>query len=199
MAWHGKGNLNEAKALRIMADMANESEYQSLDDALVGVTAFEQEFLAKKDRRAVFATAYLAFTRVLGEWLEQGRFEDRQWMTSYGVAFANLYRDAVLAYPSTDAARLPKFWRLAFDTSTREQGLILHDLVLGMNATSTAIYPSPWPRCRLTPTEKAAFGITRSSTGPLNVPSIRFKNASRASTRQVWDCWIRCSVHSMSA
>jgi hypothetical protein len=140
-----------------MAGMANESEYQSLDDVLEGVTAFEQEFLAKKDRRAVFATTYLAFTRVLGEWLEQGRFEDREWMTSYGIAFANLYRDAVLAYPPSDAARLPKSWRLAFDTSTREQGLILHDLVLGMNAHINRDLPFALASVSIDPDRESRF------------------------------------------
>lgn len=118
----------------IMASMVNESRYQSLDDVVRGIGKFEREFFAKKDRRAVFATTYLAFTRVLAAWLQEGRFEDPEWMSRYGIAFADLYRQAVIAYQRGETKNVPKAWRISFETSATGRGLIIHDLLLGMNA-----------------------------------------------------------------
>jgi hypothetical protein len=117
-----------------MASMANESKYQSLDDAVEGLESFEREFFANRDRRAVFATTYLAFTRVIIAWAEDGRFEDAAWVRRFGVAFANLYRQAAVAYQRGEMENVPKVWRIALDTSAAGTGLILQDLLLGINA-----------------------------------------------------------------
>ncbi len=108
--------------------------YTSLDDAIQALVTLEQTFRKQHDRRAIFATAYLAITRAMKQSVADGLFLDTAWVTRYALCFANLYRMALLAYERGDWDALPKAWRISFDTSRNNGALAIQDLMLGINA-----------------------------------------------------------------
>jgi hypothetical protein len=108
--------------------------YTSLGEAFDGLTAVEQALRARHDRRAIFVTAYLVITDAIRRRVATGWFVDNQWVAQYTICFADLYRQALLAYQNGDESALPKAWRLSCDTSAHGRGLLIQDLVLGINA-----------------------------------------------------------------
>jgi len=108
--------------------------YRSLDDIVDGLTALEARYRAAGDRRAIFATLYLLVSTEMRARVERGLFEDNAWVRRYAVAFANLYREAIVAYDAGNQARVPKAWRLCFDLNRAGTGLVLTDMLLGVNA-----------------------------------------------------------------
>jgi hypothetical protein len=50
------------------------------------------------------------------------------------VAFANLYRQAIDDYDAGRIQTVPKAWRLCFDMARAGTGLVLTDMLLGVNA-----------------------------------------------------------------
>jgi len=115
-------------------DLPIGAAYQSIQDVISGLAKLEQVFLKRRDRRAVFVTAYLQITQELKRRIETSQFQDNAWVGSYIVAFANLYRQALAAYENGDLAAVPQAWRLSLDTSAAGVGLVIQDLLLGINA-----------------------------------------------------------------
>ncbi|GAC1305019.1 MAG: hypothetical protein NVSMB27_43920 [Ktedonobacteraceae bacterium] len=111
-----------------------ESAYQSIEDAIQRLVQLEQAFYDQRDRRAIFVTAYLNITRAVKLRVEENWFQDNPWATRYDISFANLYREALLAFERGDVASLPKAWRISFETAVNGTGLVFQDLVLGINA-----------------------------------------------------------------
>jgi hypothetical protein len=66
--------------------------------------------------------------------VERNAFGDPAWVHRYAVTFANLYREALDAYDAGDLAAVPKAWRLCFDAAAAGTGLVLQDVLLGVNA-----------------------------------------------------------------
>jgi hypothetical protein len=110
------------------------SQYASLGDVVQGFAQLEHAFRNRHDRRAIFVTAYLSITLEIERRLEAGLFLDRAWVAQYVVAFANLYRQALVAFEQGDLESVPKSWRIAFETAVNNAGTVLQDLVLGINA-----------------------------------------------------------------
>jgi Family of unknown function (DUF5995) len=75
-----------------------ESAYQSIEDAVQRLAQLEQAFYDRRDRRAIFVTAYLNITRAVKLRVEENWFQDNPWVTRYDLSFANLYREALLAF-----------------------------------------------------------------------------------------------------
>jgi hypothetical protein len=71
----------------------------------------------------VFATVYALMSATLTARI--GAFASRDWAAAYAVAFANLYRDAFIAFELGTPAQVPKAWALSFDVSRRGDGLVL--------------------------------------------------------------------------
>ncbi|HEX2204722.1 MAG TPA: DUF5995 family protein [Longimicrobium sp.] len=111
-----------------------EAPYQTIDDVVAGITAVERHLLARRDRRAVFASAYLAITLAVRQGADDGAFGDNDWVRRYDVAFANLYRIALLDFERGRFERVPRAWRFSFETSLSGDSLVLQDLLLGINA-----------------------------------------------------------------
>jgi hypothetical protein len=111
-----------------------EDEYTSLDEIIDGLRALERELRAGRDRRAVFTSAYLSMTEEVKSGTQEQRFSDGEWVARYAICFANLYRKAFLAFENGDAPRLPKPWKLSFETSRSGRALLVQDLLLGVNA-----------------------------------------------------------------
>jgi hypothetical protein len=108
--------------------------YRTLDDVVDGLATLEARFRAGSDRRAIFVTLYGVVSAEMRERIETRSFEDNDWVRRYAVAFGNLYREALEAYETGSLQRMPKAWRLCFDAASARTGLVLTDMLLGVNA-----------------------------------------------------------------
>jgi hypothetical protein len=108
--------------------------YATLDDVVAGLAAWEELFRSRQDRRCIFLTLYGVVSSEMRDRVARGAFLDSRWVHRYAVAFANLYREALEAYDGGRLADVPKAWRLCFDAATSGSGLVLQDLLLGVNA-----------------------------------------------------------------
>jgi Family of unknown function (DUF5995) len=82
--------------------------------------------------RSAFLGTYLRTTQAVGAAVDEGSFEDPEWVERWDVVFAELYLDAHDADIARDAAHVPRPWRLAFDAPA---GLpALRHVLLGINA-----------------------------------------------------------------
>ena len=108
--------------------------YRSVDDALQGLLALERQFLERRDRRAVFLTVYGMMTWETKRRIERGEWADSAWVSRCLVTFADLYRQALVAYEDGSPAAAPKAWRLSFENSAAGRLLVTQDLLLGINA-----------------------------------------------------------------
>lgn len=120
----------------VSADTASLSAvpYRSPADVASGLTCLERHFLARGDRRAIFASVYVVTTGAIIRHLEEGGFDDPGWAGRYLVAFGDLYRQAVHHDATGERRLVPPAWRVAFDSARRGAGSILGDAALGINA-----------------------------------------------------------------
>ena len=86
--------------------------WSTLDDVVADLSALEERFLERQDRRAIFVTLYGVVSAEMRERVARGAFLDPAWVHRYAVAFANLYREALDAYDDGRAAQVPRAWRL---------------------------------------------------------------------------------------
>jgi len=107
--------------------------YQSMADVVTSLTGLEAYFLARRDRRAVFVSAYNQVSKAIGENVAAKRFHDSAWVERYGMTFAELYRQALLAF-ETGSGTLPSAWKISFTESRAGRLLIIQDLILGIHA-----------------------------------------------------------------
>lgn len=116
------------------ATLALGAPWQRVEDVAVGLAALERGFIERRDRRAVFVTAYRLITGQIQDWIAAGRFADGDWAARYLVAFGNLYRRALEAWESGARDEMPKAWRIGFEAAAAGRTLVIQDLVLGINA-----------------------------------------------------------------
>lgn len=109
-------------------------EFRTVDEVAIALAGVESVCLPLRDRRGVFATAYLAITRAIEREILAGGFNDAEWATRYLVCFGNLYRRAFLAWGSGTPASTPKSWGIAFDAARTGTGFVIQHLLLGINA-----------------------------------------------------------------
>lgn len=85
---------------------------------------------AKRDGRCVFTRTYARLTLRLARCLEDGRFDDPEWVTSLAEAFAARYVAALDGRADSQA------WREVFSaiTGSRPRTSVLEDLVFAMSA-----------------------------------------------------------------
>jgi hypothetical protein len=108
--------------------------YRSMDDTVAGLGALEQQFLARGDRRSIFVTLYGTVSAEIRDRLATGFFADSAWVQRYAVAFANLYRVAVAHEEAGRTDQVPKSWQICFDAARDGRGLVIQDMLLGVNA-----------------------------------------------------------------
>jgi hypothetical protein len=100
-------------------------------DAVVGVMQSRLDGLTpEQEHLSAFLGTYLRTTLAVGKAVDDGLFEDAEWVERWDVAFAELYVTALDAHLSGDTPSRP--WRLAFDAPTDLQALRL--VLLGINA-----------------------------------------------------------------
>jgi uncharacterized protein DUF5995 len=56
--------------------MPIDSDYESVEDVIEALGSLERGFRRGRDRRAIFATAYLVITRELKRRVDEGGFQD---------------------------------------------------------------------------------------------------------------------------
>ncbi|MFF0345301.1 DUF5995 family protein [Kribbella sp. NPDC004875] len=78
------------------------------------------------EHRRYFLGTYLRTTEAVGRAIDQGRFEDPDWVEVWDVKFAELYLQA------HDGERVARPWRLAFDAPENLPPLV--HVLLGINA-----------------------------------------------------------------
>ena len=132
--------------------------YSTLDDVVDGLAARERQFRAAGDRRAVFLTLYGVVSAEMRERVRRGAFADSAWVHRYAVAFANLYREALEHDEAGRAADVPKAWRLCFDAARAGRGLVLQDLLLGVNAHVNNDLPLALSAVSIDPDRTARYG-----------------------------------------
>lgn len=108
--------------------------YTSLQEIIEGLGGIERALREQEDRRAVFATAYVNMTSEIASRIGEASFHDPDWVARYAVAFANLYRSALLSYEQGDFEATPKPWLASFEASKNRRALLIQDLLLGINA-----------------------------------------------------------------
>ena len=119
----------DADILSLIAD-----PFTSVADAHERLTTLEATFRERGDRRGAFLCVYARVTEAVGSAIDDGEFADPKWVTDYLVTFADLYREALLAYETGDLVALPDPWQVAFETAARGDALVVQDVVLGINA-----------------------------------------------------------------
>lgn len=115
-------------------DVDLEKRFETLDEIVASFRILEEALYEGKDRRAVFATAYLTMTLEIEKRVGEHSYNDPEWVAAYAVAFANLYRSALAAFERGDMANVPEPWRISFETAAQRSNLIFQDLLLGINA-----------------------------------------------------------------
>src|SRR5262245_48653153 len=108
--------------------------YTTIQEALDDLIRLETEFRAAEDRRAVFVTTYAIITARLQVWVNNRRFHDNEWVTSYVICFANLYREALENHLAGRLDLLAPAWKISFETSAAGEALVIQDLILGVSA-----------------------------------------------------------------
>ncbi|MEO5952034.1 MAG: DUF5995 family protein, partial [Chloroflexia bacterium] len=109
-------------------------ELNTLDDVTYCLSTLEQRFIQRRDKRAIFATAYLAITEAMKNGVASERFGDTPWVAIYVRSFARIYVNALRAYEAGDMDNVPRAWRVAFDLCAADDGLVIQHLILGINA-----------------------------------------------------------------
>ena len=107
--------------------------YQSMGDVVASLTGLEAYFLDRRDRRAVFVSAYNQVSKAIGQSVATKTFHDPAWVEHHGMTFAELYRQALLAF-ETGTGTLPSAWKISFTESKAGRLLIIQDLILGIHA-----------------------------------------------------------------
>ena len=106
--------------------------YASIDDVLERLDAIVDEARRHESRLGYFPALYRNVTQRVKEGVESGRFEDAERMVRLDVVFAARYFDA---YDCIASGRdMSACWRVSFGAIEQPWPLVLHHLLLGMNA-----------------------------------------------------------------
>lgn len=132
-------------------------EFHTLDDVVDGLAALENRFRQQGDRRAVFLTLYGTVSEEVRKRVEERWFLDNAWVHRYAVTFAELYRVALDNYDAGNLAAVPKAWRLAFDTARAGTGLVVQDMLLGVNAHVNTDLPFALTSISIDPDREARY------------------------------------------
>jgi hypothetical protein len=131
--------------------------FRTLDDVVDGLADLEARFRQVNDRRAVFLTLYGVVSAEIRARVARREFADNEWVRRYAVAFADLYRVALERYEAGDLAAVPKAWRLTFDAARGGGGLVVQDMLLGVNAHVNADLPHALTTVSIGPDRAARY------------------------------------------
>ncbi|MEA2024362.1 MAG: DUF5995 family protein [Actinomycetota bacterium] len=102
------------------------------DPLIAHMEEIGERLIADNDERQYFHGAYLRSTRAVMEDAAAGQFVDPAWAERWGLAFADLYMKAFLAWERGDPTPGP--WQVAFDVSKDPYVPPVRHALLGINA-----------------------------------------------------------------
>ncbi len=105
---------------------------QTIDEVIVQLEAHIDKCIENKNRMGYFAALYHIVTCRVKEGIVNNEFEDNERIERLDVSFANRYLDALEKWNSN--AIPTESWGVAFRTSKKSSFLLLHHLLLGINA-----------------------------------------------------------------
>ena len=105
---------------------------QSIDAVLEELDQILAEARRQRSRLGYFAALYRDVTARVQDAIEAGNFDDGTRMERLDVRFARHYLDALEAHNS--GGDPPRAWTHTFEAASRWRPLVLHHLLLGMNA-----------------------------------------------------------------
>jgi hypothetical protein len=94
--------------------------------------ALSDEWENRQDRRAIFLRCYSMMTANMLQAIDEGRFEDREWVDRLMHRFADYYFDALACYDCGED--VPEVWKDVHESAARHDLHVLQHLLLGVNA-----------------------------------------------------------------
>ncbi len=113
--------------------LGSERNGPALDPLLERMQALVDDWKAASDNRAIFLSCYLMMTQNMLEAIRRQDFHDPAWVGVLLQRFAEYYFLALEAY-ERDADQAPPVWQVAHNAAIQKQGLVLQELLLGVNA-----------------------------------------------------------------
>jgi len=92
-----------------------------------------QQWETAADRRAIFLTCYKQMTENMFIGIDEGAFQDAEWVCKLLHHFADYYFVALDAYEAGSPST-PPVWQQVHDTARRVETHVLQNLFLGVNA-----------------------------------------------------------------
>lgn len=105
---------------------------ESIDEVISSLDKIIDWSKANNKQTGYFAALYRKVTVKVKEGIESGYFDDGERMERLDVIFANRYLDAFERYHAGKA--VTKVWQLAFEITDEWFHIVLHHLMIGMNA-----------------------------------------------------------------
>lgn len=105
---------------------------ESIDEVLQSLDKIVEWSKANNKRTGFFAALYRKVTRKVKEGIGAGMFEDGPRMEKLDVIFANRYLDAF--ENAVKGEPVSRVWQLAFSMTDQWFHIVLHHLMIGMNA-----------------------------------------------------------------
>ncbi|GMV92145.1 MAG: hypothetical protein AMXMBFR82_19230 [Candidatus Hydrogenedentota bacterium] len=129
-----------------------DTEYASVEDFLTRVSDLETVLASKGDNRAIFAGMYRVLTENGLESIQNGTYDDPDWVARFVVAFANLYREAFYHFETGQYDAVPEVWRIVFEAARADEITAFQHGLLGVHAHINR--DLPFALARATPREE---------------------------------------------
>lgn len=115
--------------------MTPQATATTIEDVLIQLEEIITTAEKEKDRIGYFAALYHRVTLKVKEDLDAGLFENGSRLANLDVLFANRYIFAAREWKKDPHSLLiSKSWKIAFENLSGSSNLVLHHLLLGMNA-----------------------------------------------------------------
>ncbi len=129
-----------------------DAEYTSVEDFLTRVSDLETALASKGDNRAIFAGMYRVLTENGLESIQDGTYDDPDWVTRFVIEFANLYREAFYHFETAQYDKVPEVWRVVFEAARADEITAFQHGLLGVHAHINR--DLPFALARATPPEE---------------------------------------------
>ena len=104
----------------------------TINEVIKELNAIVDDSINTGNRLGYFAVLYKRVTEAVAQKITEGYFDDGPRMEKLDVIFANRYLDAYYAYTSGKSCTTS--WQFAFDSTKVWKPMVLHHLLIGMNA-----------------------------------------------------------------
>lgn len=105
----------------------------SRSPALLRMTALASQWEQEDDHRAIFLQCYAMMTRNMLDALEEGRFQNTDWVDQLLSHFAGYYFQSLEAYENPDL-QTSAVWQYAHTVALDGEAMAIQNLIMGVNA-----------------------------------------------------------------